>query len=258
MDNRMPALFIGHGSPMNAVEENEFNRNWRETALQIPRPKAVLCISAHWETPGVRVTASDRPETIYDFYGFPEKLFEVRYPAPGDRLLASRTAELAPDAEVGLDSRRGLDHGCWSVLTAMYPGADVPVVQLSLATEQPGPFHYHLAKELASLREQGVLILGSGNIVHNLRRMEWDRPDGFEWASRFNERVKQRIEAGEHEELIDYRALGPEAQMAVSTPEHYLPLLYALALQEKGEKARFFNDKLMAGSISMTCVTIGA
>jgi 4,5-DOPA dioxygenase extradiol len=165
---------------------------------------------------------------------------------------------LAPDAAVGLDSHRGLDHGCWSVLTAMYPGADVPVVQLSLDAQMPGSFHYHLAKELTSLREQGVLILGSGNIVHNLRRMEWDRPDGFEWASRFNERVKQRIEAGEHKELIDYRALGAETQLAVPTSEHYLPLLYVLALQGKGEEARFFNDKLMAGSISMTCVTIGA
>jgi 4,5-DOPA dioxygenase extradiol len=254
----MPVLFIGHGSPMNAIEDNEFKRGWEEVVRRLPKPRAALCISAHWETPGVSITAADRPETIHDFYGFPRKLFEVRYPAPGDPDLARETAGIVRGARVGLDGNRGLDHGCWSVLRAMYPAADIPVLQLSLDTSQPGAFHYQLARELAPLREQGVLIVGSGDIVHNLGIMDFGRTDGYDWALRFNDEVKKRIEARDHRDLVDYELLGPEARLAIPTPEHYLPLLYALALQGEDDPVSFFNDKTVMGSVSMTCLTLGS
>ena len=253
----MPVLFVGHGSPMNAIEDNEFKRGWEAVARGLPRPKAALCISAHWETPGVSITVADRPETIHDFYGFPRKLFEIRYPAQGDPALARKTAGMVRGTRVGLDENRGLDHGCWSVLRAMYPAADIPIVQLSLDTSQPGAFHYQLAKELAPLREQGVLIVGSGDIVHNLGIMDFGRAGGYDWALRFNEEVKKRIEARDHRDLVDYPSLGPDARLAIPTPEHYLPLLYALALQGEGDSISFFNDKTVMGSVSMTCLTLG-
>jgi len=255
---RMPVLFVGHGSPMNALEGNEFRRGWEETAARLPKPKAVVCVSAHWETPGVSITTADRPETIHDFYGFPHKLFEVRYPAPGDPELARRAADLMKEEPVRLDGSRGLDHGCWSVLRGMYPDADVPTVQISLDTSRPGRFHYALARELAPLREQGVLIVGSGDIVHNLGIMDWRKIDGYDWAQRFNDEVKKRIAAREHQGLVDYETLGPEARLAIPTPEHYLPLLYALGLQERDEPIAFFNDQTVMGSVSMTCLSIGA
>src|SRR5258708_14250763 len=220
----MPVLFVGHGSPMNAIEDNEFRRGWGDVARRLPKPRAVLCVSAHWETAGVSVTASDRPPTIHDFYGFPRPLFEVRYPAPGHPSLARDTAVLLSPTEVRLDGERGLDHGCWSVLVAMYPEADVPVVQLSLDSRQPGAFHYELGRQLAPLREQGVLVLGSGDIVHNLRVMDFNRPDGYDWAVRFNDEVKKRIRARDHLALATYESLGPAAPLAVPTPEHSLPL----------------------------------
>jgi 4,5-DOPA dioxygenase extradiol len=254
---RMPALFIGHGSPMNALEDNEFSRGWREVAEQMPRPRAVLCISAHWETNGVQVTSSAHPETIHDFYGFPEALFKVVYPAPGDRQLACRVADLLGGAGADLDPRRGLDHGAWSVLRAMYPGADVPVVQLSLATEKSGAFHLQLARNLAPLRNESVLILGSGNIVHNLRLLDWQRDDGFDWADRFRDAVRGRIEARGYAALAAYETLGPESRLAVPTPEHYLPLLYALGVQEQNEHLSFFCDRTVMGSISMMSVKVG-
>lgn len=252
---RMPALFLGHGSPMNAIEENEFSLGWRAAAARCPKPKAVLCVSAHWETPGVAATASERPETIHDFYGFPQQLFAVQYPAPGDAALAARVVGKVPDAL--LDSIRGLDHGAWSVLRAMYPDAGVPVVQLSLDTQRPGPWHYALARELAGLREEGVLLLGSGNIVHNLRQLDWNRQAGFDWAERFNDEVKRRILAGEHHELAAWHMLGAESRAAIPTPEHYLPLLYVLACQQPGEALEFFNDRTVMGSISMTSLLLG-
>jgi len=254
----MPTLFVGHGSPMNAVEDNGFRRGWADAARLFPRPRAVLCVSAHWETAGVFVTASDRPPTIHDFYGFPRALFDVGYPAPGDHSLARRTAELVHRTKVGLDAKRGLDHGCWSALLAMYPQADIPVLQLSLDSTRPASFHDALAKELAPLRDQGVLILGSGDIVHNLGVVDFGRPDGYDWAVRFNDEVKSRILAGDHASLVDYETLGPNARLAVPTPEHYLPLLYVLALQDEGEDVAFFNDQVVLGSISMTSLTIGA
>jgi len=252
----MPALFVGHGSPMNAIEENEFHHGIREAAARIPRPKAILCISAHWETDGISVTASNHPPTIHDFAGFPKELFDVQYPAPGDPLLARRAADLLAPVTVRLDRERGLDHGCWGTLRAMYPDAGVPVVQLSLDANAPPPVHYGLAKRLAPLRDEGVLIVGSGNIVHNLRMIDFRRQDGLDWAARFNDAVKARILAGDNDALAGYETLGPEARLAVPTPEHFLPLLYVLAQHRPGDTVSFFNDKLVMGSISMTSVEI--
>jgi len=251
---RMPALFLGHGSPMNAIEDNEFHRGWRALGQRLPRPRAVLCVSAHWETRGVCVTSAARPETIHDFYGFPKALFDVRYPAPGDPALAQRAAELAG---ARLDPQRGLDHGAWGVLIGMYPDANVPVVQLSLNTSRPGAFHYALAKKLAPLRDEGILVVGSGNIVHNLG--VWRPGDGrpYDWALRFDAEVRRRVDARDHQALADHASLGADARLSIPTPEHYLPLLYALALQEAGETARYFNDGVMT-SISMTSLVIGA
>jgi 4,5-DOPA dioxygenase extradiol len=257
MSQRMPALFVGHGSPMNAIEESEFRRGWAQAARRMPRPAAVLCVSAHWETRGVRVTAGQRPETIHDFYGFPRELFEVTYPAPGDPDLARRVARLVTSAEVIPDSERGLDHGSWSVLLAMYPQADVPVVQLSLDMTRPAAFHHALGRELAPLRDEGVLVIGSGDIVHNLRLADFGHDGGYDWALRFDAEVRGRILAGDHDSLIAYETLGPDARLAVPTPEHYLPLLYVLALRRPDDPLVLFNEKTVLGSISMTCVAVG-
>jgi len=253
---RMPVLFIGHGNPMNAIERNEFRTGWEELGGRLPKPRAILCVSAHWETRGIHVTASERPGTIHDFYGFPKALFDVQYPAPGDPLLARRTAELLSHEGARLDRERGLDHGAWSVLIAMYPEAGIPVVQLSLDTSQPGSFHYHIGRKLAPLRDEGVLILGSGNIVHNLRLFSYQDPEPLEWAVRCDEEIKRRIVARDHEALSSYESLGPHARLAVPTPEHYFPLLYAVALQGARETPGFFNTSVQS-SISMTSVLIG-
>jgi 4,5-DOPA dioxygenase extradiol len=247
----MPALFVGHGSPMNAIEENEFSRELRHLAKQLPKPKAVLCISAHWETHGIAVTAADRPTTIHDFHGFPKELFDIRYPAPGNPALARRVAELLG---AQLDPERGLDHGSWGVLRIMYPDADVPVLQLSLDATATGLEHYHRAKQLAPLRGQGVLIVGSGNIVHNLRTMDYRKAGGFDWAVRFNESVKSAIAAGDHERLAAYETLKPEARQAVPSREHFLPLLYVLAVKDDHDTVTLFNDEILMGSIAMTSV----
>ena len=253
----MPVLFLGHGSPMNAIEDNVFRRAWSEIGARLPRPKSILCVSAHWETHGARLTASTTPETIHDFYGFPQALFDVRYPAPGDPALARRAADLLAASGARLDAARGLDHGAWSVLLAMYPEADVPVVQLSLDTSRPGAFHYRLARALAPLRVEGVLIAGSGNIVHNLRLLDLDASEPYDWAVRFDGEVRRRLLARQHEGLIDYGSLGPDAALAVPTLEHYLPLLYAIGLQEEDEPLDLFNTTVTS-SISMTSVLIGA
>lgn len=277
-DPGLPALFIGHGSPMNAIEDNEFRRGWAGAARRFARPQAVLCVSAHWETSGVFVTAAERPATIHDFTGFPDDLFEVRYPAPGSPALARRIAGMLGGAGVGhadaghavvghvatgrvqaaLDGERGLDHGAWSVLLAMYPDADIPVVQLSLDTSRAASFHYALARELAPLRREGVLILGSGDIVHNLRVMDYYRPDGYDWALRFNDEARRLILARDHDALVDYQALGHDARLAVPTPEHYLPLLYVLAVRGAGDEVAFFNDRVVMGSVSMTSLVISS
>jgi len=254
----LPALFLGHGSPMNAIEDSPFRRAWGELGQRLPRPEAILCISAHWETRGVFLTGPAAPPTIHDFYGFPDELFAVRYPAPGAPELAQRAASMLERHGAGLDPERGLDHGCWSVLLAMYPDADVPVVQLSLDTREPGPFHYALARELRPLRDEGVLIVGSGNLVHNLRLADFALDSGYDWALRFDALVRGRIEAGDHAALAAYSELGPDARLAVPTPEHYLPLLYALAVQDAGEPVALFNTGAVLGSISMTSVVVGA
>jgi 4,5-DOPA dioxygenase extradiol len=252
----MPALFVGHGSPMNAIEENPFSQSWAEAAGSLPRPDAILCVSAHWETAGTRVTAMERPRTIHDFHGFPRPLFEVQYPAPGSPGLARLARETARGTPVREDSEWGLDHGAWSVLRRMFPSADVPVVQLSLDRTKPPAFHYALGRELRPLREKGVLILGSGNIVHNLGLMVW-RDTAYGWAVEFDERVKGLILSGDHEAIVGYPELGEAARLSVPTNEHYLPLLYVLALQEEGDGIGFFAERVTLGSISMRSLRIG-
>lgn len=256
---KMPVLFLGHGSPMNAIEENEFVQGFRNIAGQIKKPKAILCISAHWETRGTFVTAMSNPRTIHDFGGFTKELYEVQYPAPGSPELAKEARDLVKTTEVGLDDKWGLDHGAWSVIKHLYPGADVPVIQMSLDYYQKPQYHYDLARELGLLREKGVLIIGSGNMVHNLGLVDWRRLNesfSYEWAQEANDKMKQYILNDDHKSLINYQQLGREFQLAVPTAEHYLPLLYTLALKGKNETADFFNDKPVGGSITMTCVKI--
>jgi len=248
---RMPVVFVGHGNPMNAIEANDFHASWRQLGRSLPQPKAVLCISAHWETDGVSVTAGARPETIHDFHGFPRQLFEVQYPAPGKPGLARRTAALLTDTDVRLDDERGLDHGAWSVLAPMYPKADVPVVQLSLDSRQSPEFHYRLGKGLAPLREEGILILASGNIVHNLRLLNYRDPTPPAWAMEADREIRARIDAGDHSALIDYESLGEAVRQGIPTNEHFLPLLYALALRQGHDALDYFNTTVW-GSISMT------
>jgi len=255
----MPVLFLGHGSPMNAIDENEFVRGFRAVSKEIPRPNAILCVSAHWETQGTFVTAMPQPKTIHDFGGFPKQLFDVQYPAPGNPSLAEETRQLVKTAEVGLDEKWGLDHGAWSVIKHLYPKADVPVIQMSLDYNKNPQYHYELARELRSLRKKGVLIIGSGNIVHNLGMVEWKRLNesfGYDWAVEANEKIKGFIDADNHRPLIDYSAQGRSFELSIPSPDHYLPLLYALALKEKYESVSFFNDKPVAGSISMTSLKI--
>jgi 4,5-DOPA dioxygenase extradiol len=274
MDNRqvadgtrpglMPVLFVGHGSPMNAIEDNEFVRGWREMARSLPRPEAILCVSAHWETWGTLVGAMEQPRTIHDFGGFPRELYQVQYPAPGSPWLARATKEAVKSRPVGLDEDWGLDHGCWSVLRRMYPDADIPVAQLSLDYTKSPEEHYDLAKELAPLRAAGVLIVGSGNMVHNLSRIvftgsgwgDFNQPFGLPWALEANALFKRLIDEGNHQALIDYRSLGDAVQLAIPTPEHYLPMLYALALKQPGESVTYFSDQPVAGSLTMTSFTI--
>lgn len=256
--DKYPVLFLGHGSPMNAIEDNEFVRGWVEAGAQLPKPKAILCISAHWETQGTFVTAMESPKTIHDFYGFPKELFGVIYPAPGSPDLALETKQTVTTTEIGLDHEWGLDHGSWSVVKHLYPKADIPVIQMSLDRTKPASYHYELAKELSSLRRKGVLIIGSGNMVHNLRIMDWSKPgQGFDWAIEANDKLKGFITDKNHQRLINYRSVGKEMELSVPTPEHYLPLLYAIALQDKNEEIQLFNDKTIMGSISMTSLRIG-
>ena len=253
----MPVFFFGHGSPMNAIEENEFTRGWKKAAEGIPVPKAILCISAHWETRGVKVTAMEKPETIHDFGGFPQELFDVQYPAPGSRSFAELTQSVISSTEVSLDQSWGLDHGCWSVLRKIYPQADIPVFQMSLNVNQTPDWHFQLGKELMALRNKGVLIVGSGNIVHNLGRLNWQQPNvAFEWATEANNGLKQLIAANEFNRLAMYGDMGKAYQLAIPTAEHYLPLLYVMALKGKDEKVEVFNDKIVMGSIAMTSFKI--
>ncbi len=258
---QMPVLFLGHGSPMNAIEENEFVAGFRKIGTELPKPQAILCVSAHWETRGTWVTAMEHPRTIHDFGGFPKALFEVEYPAPGSPQLAKETQSLVTQTQVGLDEKWGLDHGAWSVIKHLYPNADVPVIQMSLDYTQTPQYHYDLAKSLASLRKKGVLIVGSGNMVHNLGLVAWDRLNdsgfAFDWAVEASEKMKGFIRSGDHQQLINFRSQGVAFDLAIPSPEHYLPLLYTLALQEEEENISIFNDKAVAGALTMTSVKIG-
>ena len=256
----MPVFFIGHGSPMNGIENNSFSNYWKQLAKEIPTPKAVLVISAHWLSKGTRITAMEFPETIHDFGGFPQELFDVQYAAPGSPLLAKETADLITSTTVEMDHDWGLDHGTWTIVRHMYPEANIPVLQLSIDYTKPAQYHYELAKELYALRKKGVLILGSGNMVHNLRMVAWDKlnePEyGFDWAMQMNERFKQLIATDQHNELIKFQDLGKEALLSIPTPEHYLPLIYVLGLKGKKDIPSFFNDKLVGGSLAMTSVRL--
>jgi len=258
-DYLMPVLFIGHGSPMNGIEDNEFSKKWSSIARDIPQPSAVLVVSAHWFTKGTHITAMDFPSTIHDFGGFPQELFEVTYPAPGSPDLALEAKKLITSAEVGLDHDWGLDHGAWTVVRHMYPEAKIPVLQLSIDYTKDGRYHYELAKELYQLRKRGVLILGSGNMVHNLRIMNWEMINGggYDWALEINDKFKSLILNNEHQPLMNYQSLGKEAMLAIPTPEHYLPLLYTLGLKNNNENVSLFNDKAIGGSLTMTSVRIG-
>ncbi|MEO8380017.1 MAG: 4,5-DOPA dioxygenase extradiol [Acidobacteriota bacterium] len=256
----MPALFIGHGNPMNALTSNPWTESWAAIGKSLPKPKAILCVSAHWYLPGTRVTAVERPRTIHDFGGFPRPLFEVQYPAPGDLALCDRVREvLEPLTEVQLDADWGLDHGAWSVLLHLFPEADVPVVQLSIDEGQPAAFHHELGRRLAPLREEGVLVMGSGNLVHNLHAYGWGRhiPEPFDWAVSFETNARQWMLEGNHEPLIDYEKLGSDATLSAPTPEHYLPLLYVLGTQLAGDEVSFPVEGVDGGSISMLSVRVG-
>ncbi|MGN6295079.1 MAG: 4,5-DOPA dioxygenase extradiol [Chitinophagaceae bacterium] len=260
-EQKMPVLFMGHGSPMNGIENNEFSLQWEAMGKELPLPKAILVISAHWLTRGTHVTAMEHPATIHDFGGFPQELFEVQYPAPGDPLLAAETKELIKSTNVGLNHDWGLDHGAWSVVKRMYPDASIPVIQLSIDYGQPAAYHYELAKQLASLRKKGILIIGSGNIIHNLRMVAWDKMNvsnyGYDWAIEMNEVFNQKLLNGDHEGLIKYEKLGAAAKLAIPTPDHYYPLMYTLGLQDKADEISLFNNKLVAGSLNMTSVKLG-
>ncbi len=255
---RMPAVFFGHGSPMNALEQNRYTDAWRQIGTSTPKPKAILCVSAHWYIRGTAVTAMQQPRTIHDFGGFPRELFEVQYPAPGSPELANRVRELLAPVPVQPDQTWGLDHGTWSVLVHVFPGADVPVVQLSIDAGKPAQWHYELAAQLAPLRDEGVLIVGSGNVVHNLGRMQWaEDAKPYDWATHFNEKVRTHLAAREHSPLIDCLSLDSEARLSVPTPEHYLPLLYIIALQGQAETVLLPVDGIEFGSVGMLTVVVG-
>ncbi|MBI3283774.1 MAG: 4,5-DOPA dioxygenase extradiol [Burkholderiales bacterium] len=252
---RMPAVFLGHGSPMNALEENAYTRAWAALGQRFPRPKAILMVSAHWMTRGLAVTAMAQPRTIHDFGGFPPALYAVRYPAPGDPALAARVAALLAPLAVAQDQEWGLDHGAWSLLVHMYPQADVPVVQLSLDLSQPAAWHFELGQKLAGLREEGVLLMGSGNVVHNLRRMD-ARAGAYDWALRFNDAMRTALLQGESDQLVDYRQYGQDAALAVPTPEHFLPLLTVLGSRQAQDRLEILCDGLELGAIGMLSVLL--
>jgi 4,5-DOPA dioxygenase extradiol len=255
----MPALFVGHGSPMNALEDNRHTRVWKNLGETLPRPAGIVAISAHWYTSGAGVTAVPQPKTIHDFYGFPPPLFAVNYPAPGDPALAARVQEVLRPIAVTADQQWGLDHGTWSVLAHIYPRADVPVVQLSIDATQPPQYHYDVGRKLAALRDEGVLIFGSGNVVHNLGVIKWNAGAGaYPWAERFNEQLRDALRSGDHEFAIRYERAGQPAAMSIPSPEHYLPLLYVLGAMSPQETISFPTDGIELGSISMLAVLTGS
>lgn len=257
---KMPVLFLGHGSPMNAIEENQFVTGFRNIAKTLPTPNTILCISAHWYTNGTKVTAMEMPKTIHDFGGFPKELFEVQYPAKGSPQLAEETKKILLPTTVELDEKWGLDHGAWSVIKHLYPDANIPVIQLSIDYTKPAQYHYELAQKLNSLRHKGILIIGSGNIVHNLGLVDWNNFDkdnyGHDWAIEAKTTMNNYLLNGDYQPLINFDNQSKAVNLAIPTPDHYLPLIYTLGLQQKGETLSLFNDKLVAGSLSMTSVKI--
>jgi len=259
MATRLPAIFFGHGNPMNAVTRNGYTEAWRRVGRETPRPDAILAISAHWYGPGTAVTTATAPETIHDFGGFPPELYRVQYPAPGAPALARRVQDVLAPLEVAADATWGLDHGTWSVLLHVYPEADIPIVQLSIDATQPAAFHFETGRALASLRDEGILIVGSGNLVHNLRTYTWNRQpqEPYEWAVRFEAAARALLLAGDFGPLVDYETLGPDAVLSIPTPDHYLPLLYVLGAGQPGEAVRFPIEGIEAGSISMLAVQVG-
>lgn len=259
MKKRMPAIFFGHGNPMNALENNRYSQGWAAIGQSIPRPEAVLCISAHWYVPGTALTANIAPPTIHDFGGFPDALHEVHYTAPGSAELVERTSRALEFIPPSLATDWGLDHGAWSVLCHLYPEADIPVVQLSMDRTRPPQFHYELGKKLSALRDEGVLIMGSGNLVHNLHAYAWGKPDAqpFDWAQRFENRAKTLMQDDQHQALINYEALGGDAMLSIPTPEHFLPLLYILGTQHDNEPLSFPIEGIEGGSVSMLTVQVG-
>ncbi len=254
-----PAVFFGHGNPMNALTQNSYTEAWRLVGAETPKPKAILSISAHWYVPETGVTVSTAPRTIHDFGGFPQELYQVQYPAPGDPALARRVQQLLAPLAVKLDNSWGLDHGTWSVLRHVYPAADIPVVQLSIDETKPASFHFEIGKKLAPLREEGVLIAGSGNLVHNLHTYAWGRHlrEPYDWAVRFEKAAREMMLAGDVKPLIDYENLGKDAALSIPTPDHYLPLLYVLAARQSNENIRFPVEGVDGGSISMLAVQVG-
>ena len=254
----MPAIFFGHGSPMNTLEHNQYTDAWRQLGELAGRPKAILAISAHWYTQATAVTAMTRPKTIHDFYGFPQELFDVQYPAPGDPDLAARVHELLAPVDVALDHSWGLDHGTWSVLKHAFPDADIPVVQLAIDATKPAAFHHTIGAHLAPLRDEGVLVIGSGNVVHNLRLIGWGGGAPYDWAKRFNDYVRDALSTGEYQRLIHYEQAGADARLAVPTPEHYLPLLYVLGARRDDEPLQIAIDGIEIRSIGMLSVWAGA
>ncbi|MES2560801.1 MAG: 4,5-DOPA dioxygenase extradiol [Bacteroidota bacterium] len=256
--SRMPALFIGHGSPMNAIEQNAYTQSLNKLGQSLEKPKAIMVVSAHWQTRGTYVHVSPAPKTIHDFGGFPQALFDVQYPAKGSPEFAGMVSKQITSAKVLHDDEWGLDHGAWAVLKQMYPDANIPVFQLSLDFSKGPAYHYNLAKELNALRNKGLLIIGSGNIVHNLGMLDWNNPHakGYDWAVEFDEKVKANLQNHNHAPLIDYAQFGKAAQLAIPTNEHYLPMLYAAALQQKNEELKFFYEEMQMGSISMRCFMV--
>lgn len=252
----MPALFVGHGNPMNAILQNEFTRNWQQLGKELPKPKAILSVSAHWLTNGTYITAMEKPRTIHDFGGFPKQLFEQQYPAPGSPEVAKQVGMVVKTTDVKDDHQWGLDHGTWSVLLPMYPLAEIPVLQMSIDYTKPPQYHYELAKELQALRSKGIMIMGSGNIVHNLGMVDFENKTRYDWAYEFDEKIKNYIDKGDHQSVVQYDKMGSIARMAVPTNEHYLPLMYTLGLQNKRDNITYFNDKMDAGSISMRSILI--
>jgi 4,5-DOPA dioxygenase extradiol len=257
--SRLPAIFFGHGNPMNALLDNAYTKAWAAAGAAVPKPRAILCISAHWFVPETGVTISTAPRTIHDFGGFPRALYEVAYPAPGDPELARRVQQMLAPLPVTLDDRWGLDHGAWSVLKHVYPRADVPIVQLSIDEREPASFHFEVGKRLASLRDEGVLIVGSGNLVHNLHAFAWGKHnvEPFDWALRFEQRAREMLTADEQQPLIDYERLGRDALLSIPTPDHYLPLLYVVGTRQRDDRISFPVEGVDGGSVSMLAVQVG-